>query len=218
MILFAASECCTACREGLSSVTCSAPWLEGETVLLGVFRRCCRQLNAVTTSTTAPSTRSTFPPLPVASVLSSSTHFDTASEDSRRNRFLWLFTRASPITCEQGYQYDRTLAKCVDIDECFLGKYSCPHGRLCLNLLGGYECSSKLFELQKVEVIPECPAGYFYSRHLQECMDRDECSSGESICSPDEVCMNLLGKFVCRSKSRTNCEPGYLFQDDHGCV
>lgn len=58
----------------------------------------------------------------------------------------------------------------LDIDECFLGKYSCPRGTICLNLPGGYECSPNVFELQKIEVIPDCPTGFFYSRHVKDCI------------------------------------------------
>ncbi|XP_022688270.1 fibulin-1-like [Varroa jacobsoni] len=189
-----AEECCTACREGLVSETCSAPWLEGEPILNRTFQACCKQ------QTTHSASTATWRSL------------------SLQQRRLSSLPGPFPLMCNQGYHFNRTLLACEDIDECFLGKYSCPRGTICLNLPGGYECSPNVFELQKIEVIPDCPTGFFYSRHVKDCIDRDECVSGEHICSPNEVCMNTLGNYYCRNKSWTDCEPGYRFHIDQGCI
>lgn len=105
-------ECCLACRDGLSSQTCSAPWFEDEPILNRTFQTCCREPKIVSISMEAPSS-GMFSDKPVALDLRSSN-----AESSLLARITWPrgISRSTgplyPITCNNGYHYNRTLSMC----------------------------------------------------------------------------------------------------------
>uniref|UniRef100_A0A8C4WZL3 Fibulin 5 n=1 Tax=Eptatretus burgeri TaxID=7764 RepID=A0A8C4WZL3_EPTBU len=97
-------------------------------------------------------------------------------------------TDSSRSPCPLGYVLD-SRNQCMDLDECAIGTYRCPHAQSCINTVGSYTCS--------------CPDGF----HMVEgnCEDTDECSM-EGTCS--QQCTNTYGSFACR------CETGYALDLD----
>ena len=86
--------------------------------------------------------------------------------------------------CKQGFYYEPTLQKCVDIDEC---RTECLWGAHCTNYPGGYNCS--------------CKNGYVGDRNT--CTDVNECLT--EPCGGLGNCTNLPGSYRCR------CKAGYTF-------
>ncbi|XP_039446548.1 protein kinase C-binding protein NELL1-like isoform X3 [Culex pipiens pallens] len=93
-------------------------------------------------------------------------------------------------TCRSGFHGDGY--ECSDIDECAqqggLNGNHCHLNTRCVNTFGSYVC--------------ECVAGY---RRLDKfnCVEVDECKSGEHSCHEHADCSNTAGSYHCR------CQPGY---------
>ena len=87
----------------------------------------------------------------------------------------------------------KVLFECVaDIDECQqeggLEGHHCHSNTRCVNTNGSYIC--------------ECLPGY---RRLDKfnCVEMDECSTGEHACHQHADCINTLGSYHCK------CQEGY---------
>ncbi|XP_063313825.1 epidermal growth factor-like protein 6 isoform X1 [Pelobates fuscus] len=80
---------------------------------------------------------------------------------------------------------------CIDIDECALGKVTCPFNRRCVNTFGSYYCKCQHgFELK-------------YVNGRYDCIDINECLMNTHKCSVHADCLNTPGSFMCR------CKQGY---------
>eukprot|EP00079_Xenopus_tropicalis_P009638 XP_002933858.2 PREDICTED: epidermal growth factor-like protein 6 isoform X1 [Xenopus tropicalis] len=80
---------------------------------------------------------------------------------------------------------------CIDIDECAVGKASCPINRRCVNTFGSYYCKCQNgFELK-------------YVNGRYDCIDINECLLNTHKCSINADCLNTQGSFKCR------CKQGY---------
>ncbi|XP_041438282.1 epidermal growth factor-like protein 6 isoform X1 [Xenopus laevis] len=77
---------------------------------------------------------------------------------------------------------------CIDIDECAVGKASCPINRRCVNTFGSYYC--------------KCQIGYElkYVNRRYDCIDINECLLTTHKCSINADCLNTQGSFKCRCK------------------
>ncbi|OCT92398.1 hypothetical protein XELAEV_18015457mg [Xenopus laevis] len=77
---------------------------------------------------------------------------------------------------------------CIDIDECAVGKASCPINRRCVNTFGSYYC--------------KCQIGYElkYVNGRYDCIDINECLLNTHKCSINADCLNTQGSFKCRCK------------------
>ncbi|TSR87315.1 Latent-transforming growth factor beta-binding protein 4 [Bagarius yarrelli] len=83
------------------------------------------------------------------------------------------------------------------VDECKLFDPEVCKGGVCVNNIPGYSCY--------------CPSGYYYDTNLLECIDNDECESGD-MC-PGGLCVNTLGSYYC------TCEPPLVLDDtQRSCV
>ncbi|XP_036618217.1 nephronectin isoform X3 [Trichosurus vulpecula] len=80
---------------------------------------------------------------------------------------------------------------CVDVDECAIGRASCPRFRQCVNTFGSYIC--------------KCHKGFglMYIGGKYQCHDIDECSLGQYQCSSFARCYNVHGSYKCK------CRDGY---------
>ncbi|XP_068121412.1 epidermal growth factor-like protein 6 [Hyperolius riggenbachi] len=80
---------------------------------------------------------------------------------------------------------------CIDIDECAVGKVTCPFNRRCVNTFGSYYC--------------KCQNGYElkYVNGRYDCIDINECLLNTHKCSPNSDCLNTPGSYKCR------CKQGY---------
>ncbi|XP_075446329.1 epidermal growth factor-like protein 6 isoform X2 [Ascaphus truei] len=80
---------------------------------------------------------------------------------------------------------------CIDIDECAVGKVTCPFNRRCVNTFGSYYC--------------KCQTGYElkYVNGKYDCIDVNECLLNRAKCSLHGDCLNTQGSFKCR------CKQGY---------
>ncbi|XP_037915598.1 protein kinase C-binding protein NELL1-like isoform X3 [Hermetia illucens] len=94
-------------------------------------------------------------------------------------------------TCRQGFQGDGF--HCSDVDECTAARGSaignhCRFNTQCVNVPGSYRC--------------ECLSGY---RRLDRynCVEIDECASGQHSCHENANCINTQGSYHCE------CKEGY---------
>ncbi|XP_055703456.1 protein kinase C-binding protein NELL1-like isoform X3 [Phlebotomus papatasi] len=100
-------------------------------------------------------------------------------------------------TCRPGFQGDGF--HCEDIDECAqqggLTGNHCHLNTRCVNTSGSYVC--------------ECLPGY---RRLDKfnCVEVDECATGQHACHANAECINTQGSYHCR------CRPGYT-GDGYDC-
>ncbi|GAB0096088.1 protein kinase C-binding protein NELL2-like isoform X1 [Sergentomyia squamirostris] len=100
-------------------------------------------------------------------------------------------------TCRPGFQGDGF--HCEDIDECAqqggLTGNHCHLNTRCVNTSGSYVC--------------ECLPGY---RRLDKfnCVEIDECATGQHTCHTNAECINTQGSYHCR------CRPGYT-GDGYDC-
>ncbi|XP_058457725.1 fibulin-1 isoform X3 [Malaya genurostris] len=102
-------------------------------------------------------------------------------------------------SCGIGFERN-SLGACVDIDECSRPN-ACKPNQRCVNGNGSYRCYDLLV----------CPNGFMASNEGTECVDIDECNTGEAKCGPDQVCKNKRGGYVCL------CPPGHIIGRNHRC-
>ncbi|XP_061517895.1 protein kinase C-binding protein NELL1 isoform X6 [Anopheles gambiae] len=100
-------------------------------------------------------------------------------------------------TCRSGFHGDGY--QCFDVDECTqqggLNGNHCHLNTRCVNTFGSYIC--------------ECLPGYRRQDKFN-CIEMDECKSGEHNCHEDADCINTLGSFHCQ------CKEGYT-GNGHDC-
>lgn len=85
-----------------------------------------------------------------------------------------------------------TLYKCpliADIDECAIGRHTCPTMATCVNTPKSYKCV--------------CPNGYKLDVTRNICEDIDECALGK-VCPSNSYCKNTPGSFTCECKAGFN--------------
>ncbi|XP_071956895.1 uncharacterized protein [Antedon mediterranea] len=110
--------------------------------------------------------------------------------------------------CPTGYEGDGMT--CTNIDECTLAT-PCWDAGSCIDLDPGYECGG-------------CPPGYSgvtphgigledAINNQQECIDLDECETGNHFCDPLSECVNTAGSYYC-----SYCPSGYLGNGYIGCT
>ncbi|XP_058122985.1 uncharacterized protein LOC131293979 [Anopheles ziemanni] len=101
-------------------------------------------------------------------------------------------------SCREGYTLNKTnQASCVDHNECLQQQDNNCQQR-CVNLDGSYRC--------------ECYPGY-EKNELGQCIDVNECLTGNGGCGPNAQCINTAGG------SRCVCPVGFkLTQDRKNCV
>ncbi|XP_038110721.1 fibulin-1 isoform X3 [Culex quinquefasciatus] len=102
-------------------------------------------------------------------------------------------------SCGIGFERN-ALGACVDIDECARENVCRPNQR-CVNGNGSYRCHDLLI----------CPNGFTANNDGTECLDVDECLTGEAKCGPDQVCKNKRGGYVCL------CPAGHIIGRNHRC-
>ncbi|XP_055536321.1 fibrillin-1 isoform X1 [Wyeomyia smithii] len=102
-------------------------------------------------------------------------------------------------SCGIGFERN-ALGACVDIDECSRPN-ACRQNQRCVNSNGSYRCYDLLV----------CPNGFMATNDGSECIDIDECNTGEAKCGPDQVCKNKRGGYVCL------CPPGHIIGRNHRC-
>ncbi|GAB6029259.1 hypothetical protein CHUAL_005025 [Chamberlinius hualienensis] len=114
--------------------------------------------------------------------------------------------RQTTSQCPPGYEYNQTIASCVDVNECENGQDACDRTReFCFNLQGLYECKRKSHS--------NCPAGYKFSQSGKSCEDVDECEENIHNCDPvKETCRNTEGGYECDIK----CDAGYRYSAAFG--
>ena len=101
-------------------------------------------------------------------------------------------------TCADGFSLLST-GKCLDEDECQVGKSPCEYQ--CNNTIGSYECS--------------CETGYQLSADDKSCEDVDECAIGIAQCMSGETCVNTVGNYACRE---FGCVESCANPQDHSCT
>ncbi|XP_055626576.1 fibulin-1 isoform X3 [Toxorhynchites rutilus septentrionalis] len=104
-----------------------------------------------------------------------------------------------PGSCGVGFERN-ALGACVDVDEC-ARESTCRQNQRCVNSNGSYRCYDLLV----------CPNGFMANNDGTECLDVDECSTGEAKCGPDQVCKNKRGGYVCL------CPAGHIIGRNHRC-
>ncbi|KAK0170128.1 hypothetical protein PV328_010728 [Microctonus aethiopoides] len=113
--------------------------------------------------------------------------------------------------CPPGYQWNKKLKICIDIDECAIdNQLPCPNGtHLCVNTQGSFSCH----ELTSPKI---CPAGFKFDVKNKTCQDVDECAEGLHGCLPEvEECRNTDGAYECD----VQCRKGFTFSRNLGiCV
>eukprot|EP00057_Strongylocentrotus_purpuratus_P011640 XP_011666114.1 PREDICTED: fibrillin-1 isoform X3 [Strongylocentrotus purpuratus] len=85
--------------------------------------------------------------------------------------------------CTNGYRYDITHQRCVDVNECSDANV-CEHGR-CINIEGSYRCL--------------CPQGFTSNPTETDCIDVDECGQTRDtpLCGEEAICVNEVGVYRC---------------------
>jgi hypothetical protein len=74
---------------------------------------------------------------------------------------------------------------CLDIDECAIGRHTCPAMAECINVRASFKCV--------------CPSGYKLNPTVNTCEDIDECAFGK-VCPWNSNCKNSPGSFNCICK------------------
>ena len=116
--------------------------------------------------------------------------------------------------CADGYEYNKKLDSCVDINECENGSFLCFDNEYCINQDGSYSCEViKCPDGQRPNArgacyeVP-CAHGYIWDNFYEDCVDINECQTADNNqCNDDEVCKNTIGSFVCATLP--NCTTGY---------
>lgn len=93
--------------------------------------------------------------------------------------------------CSIGFHRNH-LGACVDLNECDLMSPCSTHQR-CINTNGSYRCQNLL----------QCTAGYKSTPDGTQCIDIDECETGEHQCAENQICRNRNGGYIC------SCPPGH---------
>ncbi|XP_054745584.1 fibulin-1 isoform X2 [Anastrepha obliqua] len=88
-------------------------------------------------------------------------------------------------SCDIGFHRNQ-LGACVDLNECILTNPCRSHQR-CVNTNGSYRCQNLL----------QCSAGYKSTPDGTQCVDIDECESGEHHCAENQICRNRNGGYIC---------------------
>uniref|UniRef100_H2ZJC9 Fibrillin 2b n=1 Tax=Ciona savignyi TaxID=51511 RepID=H2ZJC9_CIOSA len=97
--------------------------------------------------------------------------------------------------CSRGYEFNRDLISCEDIDECE-EEDLCFADSVCTNMPGSYVCS--------------CMEGFLFDEISGTCVDIDECNLG-STCT-NGACTNTRGGFIC------DCNQGFVpINNDKAC-
>ncbi|XP_072166683.1 uncharacterized protein [Diadema setosum] len=89
----------------------------------------------------------------------------------------------SRTDCANGYRYDISFQRCIDVDECE-SQNACEHGR-CINTEGSFRCV--------------CSRGFTSHPSEEGCIDVDECGQAREtpLCGPDAFCVNEVGSYQC---------------------
>lgn len=93
------------------------------------------------------------------------------------------------LICGEGYELNAQKTECVDIDECAIGRHTCPTMATCVNTPKSYKCV--------------CPNGYKLDVTRNICEDIDECALGK-VCPSNSYCKNTPGSFTCECKAGFN--------------
>ncbi|XP_066599204.1 fibrillin-2-like [Prorops nasuta] len=124
------------------------------------------------------------------------------------------------LDCPKGFErekrYDGTIGNCLDIDECEEKLHRCRQEfhEYCSNREGGYECIIRK---------PRCPPGFEFSIRTNQCVDIDECATGNYTCDPrGELCVNLPGRYKCerywfsnqKPRQKPACPSGYKYNSE----
>ncbi|XP_026730463.1 fibrillin-1 [Trichoplusia ni] len=107
---------------------------------------------------------------------------------------------------------------CEDVDECEAHQHDCnPLSQFCINTHSSFYCQDKASK--------HCPPGFKIDISTNKCEDINECEDGGDLCRHDQVCVNQLGQYDCKTKedprvSSTRCpdgmrkKPGNLYCED----
>jgi hypothetical protein len=87
-----------------------------------------------------------------------------------------------------------TTTPSTPVNECIEGQANCDVNAICIDLPEGFLCN--------------CSRGFFGSGFAGDCTDIDECA-GETVvaCSPNEICRNIIGSFVCEPEPPSPAVP-----------
>ncbi|XP_049316269.1 fibulin-1 isoform X5 [Bactrocera dorsalis] len=172
----------------------------------GSFRCYRRTPTTVATTTIKPTTTTTTPP-PVSGLpnyyyhnrtsyndpgqyTSRQTHsFNYTREDVSRYTSIGETENTQLPPCSIGF-HRNNLGACVDLNECVLMSPCSSHQR-CFNTNGSYRCQNLL----------QCTAGYKSTSDGTQCIDIDECETGEHQCAENQICRNRNGGYICSCPS-----------------
>uniref|UniRef100_A0A1B0CWY4 Putative latent-transforming growth factor beta-binding protein 4 n=1 Tax=Lutzomyia longipalpis TaxID=7200 RepID=A0A1B0CWY4_LUTLO len=141
-------------------------------------------------------------------------------ETQRCDNTIGSYTCIRLQSCGTGYTLNAGTGNCDDDDECILGTHNCEHPYECKNTKGSFRC-----EVPRVTSSPYrhhppysmqgihntiCGVGY-RADATGRCLDIDECSEGLASCSPDQICRNKPGGYVCY------CPPGHFLGKTRQC-
>uniref|UniRef100_A0A1I7W654 EGF-like domain-containing protein n=1 Tax=Heterorhabditis bacteriophora TaxID=37862 RepID=A0A1I7W654_HETBA len=90
--------------------------------------------------------------------------------------------------------------RCVNIDECFENKYTCPKNCICKDKTPGYDCVCKQGY--------ERPEG---ANNTVPCTDINECLES-NICPDGSICQNTQGSYLCQ------CLPPLIQHGNFDCA
>ncbi|XP_041674532.1 fibulin-1 isoform X2 [Drosophila eugracilis] len=96
--------------------------------------------------------------------------------------------------CQAGFNFDATLNKCVDINECSINNHNCLPTQRCDNTIGSYICTR----------LQSCGTGYTLNAETGNCDDDDECKLNTHNCPSNYDCHNTKGSFRCYRKFSTS--------------
>ncbi|KAA0202666.1 hypothetical protein HAZT_HAZT007815 [Hyalella azteca] len=115
-------------------------------------------------------------------------------------QFLDPFGECVNVTCPEGYKPHSK--SCIDIDECAeAGLSNCRANENCVNLLGSYICQPKML----------CGRGFALDETGTNCVDIDECASGDHECTGGQECHNRRGSYTCQ------CPTGFRLNRARQC-